>query len=172
MSVQLSEHFNYKKLFLFTCPSIIMMVFLSIYCIVDGYFVSNFVGKSSFAAINLIMPILQILGVFGYMFGTGGSALVSKTIGEKDIVKANKLFSLIIFIVSILGILVSIISFFFLEKIAIILGASGQILKDATLYGRIIILTLPFQILQFTFQSFFVTSSGRYGQSERCKQRR
>ena len=158
MKVQLSEHFNYKKLFLFTFPSIIMMIFLSIYSIVDGYFVSNFAGKSSFAAVNLIMPVLQILGAFGFMFGTGGSALVSKTIGENNLKKANKIFSLLIITVSILGIIIAVSAFIFLNKIVILLGATGQMLKDAVLYGRIILISLPFYILQSTFQSFFVTA--------------
>ena len=158
MRCKLSEHFNYKKLFLFTFPSITMMLFLSIYSIIDGYFVSNFAGKSSFAAVNLIMPVLQILGSFGFMFGTGGSALVSKTMGEGNLNKANNLFSMLIIIVSALGIIVATGAFIFLDEIAVLLGASGEILTNALLYGRIALLSLPFYILQFTFQSFFVTA--------------
>ena len=80
--IQLSDHFTYKKLLKFTFPSIIMLVFTSIYSVVDGFFVSNYVGKTPFAAVNFIMPFLMILGSFGFMFGTGGGALIAKTIGE------------------------------------------------------------------------------------------
>ena len=96
MSIQLSDHFTYKKLLRFTLPSIAMMIFTSIYGVVDGFFVSNFVGKTPFAAVNFIMPFLMILGAFGFMFGTGGSALISKTMGEGDLPKANRLFSMLV----------------------------------------------------------------------------
>ena len=107
MKIQLSEHFSYKKLLRFTLPSIIMMIFTSIYSVVDGFFVSNFVGKTPFAAVNFIMPFLMILGAFGFMFGTGGSALISKTMGEGDKERAKRLFSLFIYVSAGCGVLIA-----------------------------------------------------------------
>ena len=104
MKIQLSDHFNYKKLLRFTLPSIIMMVFTSFYGVIDGFFVSNFAGKDEFTALNLIFPYLMIFGAVGFMFGAGGSALVSKTLGEKDKEKANKIFSLIVYTTLLLGV--------------------------------------------------------------------
>lgn len=158
MKIQLSEHFSYKKLLKFTLPSIIMMVFTSIYGVVDGLFVTNIVGKTSFAAVNFIMPVLMILGTIGFMFGTGGSALIAKTMGEGNIKKASSLFSLFVYIVVLLGALISLVSYIVLPKIALLLGAEGQMYTDAVLYGRIIILALPFYMLQYEFQSFFVAA--------------
>lgn len=158
MYIQLSDHFNYKKLLRFTIPSIIMMIFTSIYGVVDGLFVSNFVGKTSFAAVNFIMPFLMILGTLGFMIGTGGSALISKTMGEGNREKANRLFSLLIYTALILGTVIAIFAFIFIGPIATFLGAEGVLLDDCTLYGRIIILTLPAYILQMSFQSLFVTA--------------
>lgn len=108
MNIQLSDHFNYKKLLIFTFPSIIMMVFTSIYSVVDGFFVSNFVGKTPFAAVNFIMPVLMILGSIGFMFGAGGGALVSKTMGEGDGEKAQRLFSLFVYSTIACGVIVAV----------------------------------------------------------------
>ena len=158
MNIKLSDHFGYKKLLRFTMPSIFMMIFTSIYGVVDGFFVSNFVGKTPFAAVNFIMPFLMILGTVGFMFGTGGSALVAKTYGEGDKEKAVKLFSMFVYISLALGITISILSFIFLRPIAVLLGAEGELLEQCLLYGRISLISMPAFILQLEFQSFFVTA--------------
>lgn len=156
--IQLSDHFTYRRLIRFTLPSIGMMIFTSIYGVVDGFFVSNFAGKTPFAALNLIMPFLMILSTVGFMFGTGGSAIVAKTFGEGDKEKANKYFSLFVYIAFGLGVLLAVFGFIFIRPIATILGAQGEMLENAVIYARIILLALPFNILQFLFQSFFVTA--------------
>lgn len=158
MSIQLSDHFSYSKLLRFTLPSIVMMIFTSIYGVVDGFFVSNYVGKTPFAAVNFIMPVLLILGSIGFMFGTGGSALISKTMGEGNSEQAKKLFSLFIYVSAVIGIIIAVLGFFLLRPIAEILGAKGGMLEDCVVYGRWILLALPAYILQFEFQSFFVTA--------------
>lgn len=158
MDIKLSDHFSYKRLLRFTFPSIIMMIFTSVYGVVDGYFVSNFAGKTPFAAVNLIMPFLMILGTVGFMFGSGGSALIGKTLGEGDRNKANRYFSLFVWVSLILSVMISIISFVFLPQITTLLGGEGQLLSDAVLYGRIILLATPAYVLQFEFQSFFITA--------------
>lgn len=158
MNIQLSDHFNYRKLLRFTLPSIIMMIFTSVYGVVDGFFVSNIVGKTPFAAVNFIMPVLMILGALGFMFGTGGSALIGRTMGEGDKQKANSLFSMFVYITIILGVLLALLSIIFLPGIAKLLGAEGQMLKDSITYGRVILAALPFYMLQFEFQSFFVAA--------------
>lgn len=156
--IQLSDHFTYGRLIRFTLPSIGMMIFTSIYSVVDGFFVSNFAGKTPFAAINLIWPFLMILSTVGFMFGTGGSAIVAKTFGEGDKKKANEYFSLFVYIVLALGILFAVLGFIFIRPIAILLGAEGEMIDNAVRYARIILLALPFNVLQMMFQSFFVTA--------------
>lgn len=156
--IRLSEHFTYRKLLQFTLPTIVMNIFTSLYIIVDGYFVASFVGKTEFAAVNLIMPVLNIMGTIGYMFGVGGSALIAKTLGEKNREKANSLFSLIVLTSSVLGILMMIPGFIFMPRITALLGAEGELLKNTILYGRIFILALPAWILIYEFQLFFVTA--------------
>ena len=158
MRIQLSDHFTYKKLLRFTFPSVIMMIFTSIYGVVDGVFVSNFVGKTPFAAVNFIMPFLMILGAVGFMFGTGGSALIAKTMGENKLKKANELFSLFVYVSFILGIVIAGLSFFLIRPIAQLMGAEGILLDQCVLYGRIVILAVPGFILQMEFQSFFITA--------------
>lgn len=158
MNIQLSDHFNYKKLLRFTFPSIIMLVFTSIYGVVDGFFVSNFVGKTSFTAVNFIMPFLMILGSFGFMFGTGGGALIAKTLGEGKGEKANSLFSLIIYTSIASGVFLAVFGIFFVRPIAAALGAEGQLLEDSVVYGRIILAALPAYILQYEFQCLFATA--------------
>ncbi len=157
-SIQLSDHFTYKRLLRFTLPSIGMMVFTSIYSVVDGFFVSNFAGKTPFTAINLIMPFLMILSTVGFMFGTGGSAVVAKTFGEGDSKKGNEYFSLFVYVSAILGVIFAILGIIFISPIAKALGAKGAILSNAVLYARIILIALPFNILQLLFQSFCVTA--------------
>lgn len=158
MKIQLSEHFTYSKLLRFTLPTIAMMIFTSIYGVVDGIFVSNFVGKTSFAAVNLIMPFLMILGTLGFMLGAGGSAIVSKTLGEGDKDRANRYFSMIVYLALICGITLSVIGWCFIRPASILLGADESMLGDCVLYGRIILIILPAFILQNIFQSFLVTA--------------
>ncbi|MCC8160500.1 MAG: MATE family efflux transporter [Oscillospiraceae bacterium] len=158
MAIQLSEHFTYKKLLRFTLPSIIMMIFTSIYGIVDGFFVSNFVGKTSFTAVNFIMPFLMILGAVGFMFGAGGNALIAKTMGEGRTEKARRLFSLFVYVSVIYGIIIAALGIIFIRSVAAALGAEGEMLDNCVLYGRIILTALPAYMLQFEFQSFFVAA--------------
>ena len=156
--IQLSDHFGYRKLLRFTIPSMLMMVFTSIYSIVDGAFVSNFVGTTPFAAINLIMPFLMFLGVVGTMLGTGGSALIAKTLGEGQKDKANRIFSMLILVAFISGIVLAAIGIIFLRQISIFLGADVDMLECCISYGRIILIALPFMILQFMFQPLMVAA--------------
>lgn len=158
MKIQLSDHFNYRKLLRFTLPSIVMMIFTSVYGVVDGFFVSNFVGKTSFAAVNFIMPFLMILGAVGFMFGTGGSALIAKTMGEGKEDEAKKLFSLFVYVSAACGIVIALLGNLFIRQIAALLGAEGVMLENSVIYGRIILLALPAYMLQYEFQSFFVTA--------------
>ena len=158
MKIQLSDHFTYKRIFLFTISSIIMMVFSSIYGIVDGLFVSNFVGKEAFAAVNFIYPFILILGTVGFMLGTGGSALVAKTLGEEKKEKANQLFSMFVYVSIISGIIIAIAGILTIRPITALLGAEGELLENSVKYGRILLLGLPFYMLQIEFQSFYVTA--------------
>ena len=156
--IQLSDHFNLGRLLRFTLPSIGMMVVNSIYCVVDGFFVSNYAGKSPFVAVNLIFPFLMVLATVGFMFGTGGSAIVAKTFGEGDRKEANAYFSLFVYVAAAFGLVFSILGIVFLRPVAQILGAEGEILELAVLYGRIYLMALPFNVLQLLFQSFFITA--------------
>ncbi len=156
--IQLSDHFSYGRLLRFIMPSIGMMIFTSIYMVVDGFFVSNFAGKTPFAAVNLIMPLITIFATVGFIFGTGGSAIVAKTFGEGDKEKANRYFSLFTYVSFVLGVILAVIGIVFIRPIATILGAEGEMLNNACLYARIIFLALPFNILQVYFQTFFITA--------------
>lgn len=156
--IQLSDHFDYKRLLRFTFPSIVMLVIASIYGVVDGFFVSNFAGKTPFAAVNFIMPVLIILGCAGFMFGTGGSALIAKTLGEGNKKRANEVFSLLVYAAAGSGVVLAAAGFALMPAIAAGLGAQGQLLEDSVTYGRIILLALPFYILQMEFQCLFVTA--------------
>lgn len=158
MNISLSEHFNFKKLFRFTMPSIIMMVFTSIYGVVDGLFVSNIVGETAFTAVNFIMPVTMILSAVGFMFGTGGSALVSKTLGEGSSEKANRIFSLVIYTTTAAGVVLAVTGIALMRVVASALGAEGEMLENSVLYGRIIVGVLPLFMLQMAFQSLFVTA--------------
>ncbi len=157
-SIQLSDHFGYGRLLRFTIPSILMMIFTSIYGVVDGFFVSNFVGKTPFAAVNFIMPFLMVVGAMGFMFGTGGSALIARTMGEGRREKAQEIFSLLICAVAVSGVVIAVISIVFLRRIAMFLGAEGEMLEDCVRYGRIILVALPFLMLQYAFSSLSVTA--------------
>ena len=156
--IKLSDHFGYRKLMRFTMPSIVMLIFTSIYGVVDGLFVSNFVGKTSFAAVNLIMPVLMILGCVGFMFGTGGGALIAMSLGEGKKEKASHIFSFIVAFSAICGIVLGLLGIILIRPVAMMLGAEGKLLSDCVLYGRIILAALPFYILQFEFQCLFATA--------------
>ena len=158
MTIQLSDHFTHRRLLRFTLPTIGMMIFTSIYSIVDGFFVSNFTGKTAFAAVNFIMPVLMILGIVGFMFGTGGSALIAKQLGEGKKEKANETFSLIVYTTFALGVLFAALGMIFIRPIAALLGAEGELLDACVLYARIILAALPFFILQNECQCLFVTA--------------
>lgn len=158
MAVHLSEHFTYKKLFKAVLPSIFMMIFTSIYSVVDGLFVSNFVGKTPFAAINLIMPVVMILGSIGFMLGAGGSALVAKTLGEGDEKRANEMFSMVMYFTLIVGLIASVVVALAIRPIAIALGATTEMLPDCVLYGRILISANFIFMMQNTFQSMFIVA--------------
>lgn len=158
MSVQLSDHFTYSKLLRFTIPSIIMMVFTSIYNVVDGLFVSNFVGASAFAAVNLIIPFFMILGAVGFMFSSGGSALVAKTLGEKRKVKANRIFALLVYACAIIGFVMAAVSLLFVRKALEHFGVEGNLLDLAMVYCNILMPFAPLYILQCLFQAFLITA--------------
>ncbi len=158
MTIRLSDHFDVKRLLRYTAPSIIMMIFTSIYGVVDGYFVSNFAGKTPFAAVNLIIPLLMILGCVGFMFGTGGGALIAKTMGEGEDHRANEIFTMVIIVSVALGMLLGAIGFAFLKPIARKMGAEGEMLEQCVLYARIILIAQPFYVLQFEFQCLFATA--------------
>lgn len=154
----MDKHFTWGQLLRFTLPSIVMFIFTSLYGIVDGLCVSNFAGKTAFAAVNLIMPPIMILSTVGFMFGTGGSALVAKTRGEGDDALANRYFSLIVYAAFALGIILGIVGIAVMEPVARLLGANDEMLGLCAIYGRIIMISLPFYVLQYVFQSFCVTA--------------
>ncbi len=156
--IRLSDHFSYSKLLRFTLPSICMMVFTSIYGVVDGLFVSNFAGKTPFAAINLVMPFIMILGGMGFMIGTGGTALVSKLMGEGKKDEANSTFSMMVLFTLLLGIVLSAVGFLTIRPVSYFLGATDAMIDDCVLYGRIVTgFTFAF-MLQNVFQSFFIAA--------------
>ena len=156
--IALKDHFTYGRLLSFTLPSIAMMIFTSVYGVVDGFFISNFAGKTPFAAVNFIMPYLMILGTLGFMFGSGGSALVASAMGMGDTKRANELFSLLVAVSAGLGMIVALAGLLTLRSLAAALGAEGEMLEDCVAYGRIIVRAVPAFILQMEFQSFFVTA--------------
>lgn len=158
MKIQLSDHFSYGRLLRFTAPSIAMMIFTSVYGVVDGFFVSNYAGKTPFAAVNLIMPFLMVIATVGFMFGTGGSALVAKSFGEGEPERANRYFSLFVYVSFALGVVLSVLGIVFIRPISIRLGAEGALLDNCVVYARIILAALPFYVLQLLFQSFLVTA--------------
>ena len=158
MKIQLSDHFSYGRLLRFTAPSIAMMIFTSVYGVVDGFFVSNYAGKTPFAAVNLIMPFLMVIATVGFMFGTGGSALVAKSFGEGEPERANRYFSLFVYVSFALGMALAVLGIVFVRPISVRLGAEGALLDNCVVYARIILAALPFYVLQLLFQSFFVTA--------------
>lgn len=158
MKIQLSDHFSYGRLFRFTIPSIIMMIFTSVYSMIDGLFVSNFVGITPFAALNLIFPFVQILSCIGFMFSAGGSALVSATLGAKNREKANRIFSMVTYISATVGAIIATMGILFIRPIATWLGADANMLPYCVTYGRILLSALPLFMLQILFQSFLPTA--------------
>ncbi len=156
--IQLSDHFNYGRLIRFTLPPVLMMIFTSIYNMVDGYFVSNFVGKTPFAAVNIIWPYMQLWGCLGFMFGTGGCALVSKVMGEGDSAKADRYFSVITYVAIAAGVVAGVISFVTLRPVGRLLGADGQLLDYCIRYGRVIAAAMPLFVLQGMFQPFMIAA--------------
>ena len=157
-AIRLSDHFTCGKLLRFVLPSIVMMIFTSIYGVVDGLFVSNFAGKTPFAAINLVMPFIMVLGGIGFMIGTGGTALVAKVMGEGDAEKANRYFSMMILFTVIVGVILTVFGLAFMRPVALFLGATEQMLPDCVLYGRIVIGFTTAFMLQNVFQSFLIAA--------------
>lgn len=158
MTVSLSDHFSYQKLLRFVAPSILMMIVTSIYSIVDGFFVSNFVGKNPFAALNLIFPVIMALAAFGFMIGTGGSALIAKTLGEGKKDEANGIFSMLVVVLAVGGAILSGTCILLLRPISYAVGATELTIDDCMLYGRVLLTSLPFFMLQNSFQSFLATA--------------
>ena len=157
-AIQLSDHFSCGKLLRFVLPSIVMMIFTSIYGVVDGLFVSNFAGKTSFAAINLVMPFIMVLGGIGFMIGTGGTALVAKVMGEGDAEKANRYFSMMLLFTVLVGAVLTALGLVFMRPVALFLGATEQMLPSCVLYGRIVIGFTTAFMLQNVFQSFLIAA--------------
>ena len=158
MAIKLSDNFSYKRLLKFTLPSIIMMIFTSVYGVVDGLFVSNYAGKVPFAAVNLIMPFVMIMSDVGFIFGTGGSALVGKYLGEGNRDKANRIFSLLVYVIMVVGGILMVVGMLAMRQVSIWLGADEEMLEYCVAYGRIVMVsTIPF-MLQTAFQSFMVTA--------------
>ena len=158
MPIQLSDHFTYKRLLRFVLAPILMMIFTSIYSVVDGFFVSNFAGHDSFVAINLIWPILMILGCVGFMFGAGGTAIVSKTLGEGNKKLANEYFTLVVIVTFVVGAVFGVAFYFVMPPLVSLIGGVGAVADNAVSYGRVLMVSMPFFMLQNLFQSFFITA--------------
>lgn len=158
MEIKLSDHFTYSRLLRFVLPSMAMMLFISTYSVIDGLFVSNYVGKVAFAATNFIFPVMMIVGAIGFMLGTGGTAIVAKTLGEGDSKLANRYFSLIVYTTAVLGTIAAILGYMAVPYIAHALGAEGELLDCSITYGRINMMAMPFFMLQNVFQSFFIAA--------------
>lgn len=157
-NIQLSDHFTYRRLLRFTLSPVIMMVFTSIYGVVDGLFISNFVGKTPFAAVNLIMPFVMIIGGMGFMMGAGGTALVSKVMGEGDGHKANRYFTMTVMFTCIMAVILSVLGIIFMPQVSRLLGATDAMMDDCVIYGRIVVaFTLTF-MLQSLFHTFLITA--------------
>lgn len=158
MQIQLSDHFNYSRLLRFTLPSIAMMVFTSIYSVVDGYFVSNYAGKQPLAAVNMAWPVIMMLASLGMMFGTGGSALIAAAQGRGRLKRANEYFSLIVYVVIALGFILLGATWFLMEPMMKLLGAEGNLLADSVFYGKVCLVGLPAFMMQMFFQSLLITA--------------
>ena len=156
--IRLSDHFTYNRLIRFTMPSIVMMLFTSIYGMVDGFFISNFVGKTPFSAINLMQPAFMMVGAVGMMIGAGGAAIVGKTLGEGDNHRARQYFTFLVVFVLAIGVIMTVAGWITVRHIAMLLGAEGQMLSDCVTYGRILLISMPFFVLHFSMETFFVTA--------------
>lgn len=158
MAIHLSDHFTYKKILRAVLPSVLMMIFTSLYTIVDGVFVSNMVGKEPFAGLNLIFPIISAIGAVGFMLGAGGSALVAKILGEGDKIRANKVFSMVVYFTAIVGVILSVTGALIVEPVAKLLGATEELLPHCVTYGRILLAAIVAFMLQNMFHSFFIVA--------------
>lgn len=156
--IDFSEHFTYGKLLRYAISPIVMMIFTSVYSVVDGLFLSNFAGKEAFAAVNFIMPYLMLFNSTGFMFGTGGSALIAKKLGEKKGKEANEIFTTLVWISALTGMVLSLIGVAFLRPVARMQGAEGVLLENSVLYGKIYLLGTPACIIQFEFQNLYATA--------------
>lgn len=158
MNIRLSDHFNYGKLIRFTLPSIGMMLFMSVYGVVDGFFVSNFVGKTAFASVNLVMPFINVLGGMGAMLGVGGSALVAKTLGEGDPHRAGRYFTMLMKTMVLVSIVFTVLGVAFIRPVAYLLGATDDMISDCVLYARVVLLFSIFMHMQYQFQSYLIVA--------------
>ena len=158
MKIELAGSYGYGRMIRSSVPSILMMLITSVYGIVDGLFVSNFAGTTAFAAINLVWPVIMLMGALGLMFGTGGSALVAMIIGQGDRERANRAFTMIVRFMLMLGVLMTVLFFVFTKPIVILLGAEGDLVHLCVLYGRILVLVMPLFMCQMAFQSFYMTA--------------
>lgn len=163
MQIQLSDHFTYKRLLRFVLSPILMMIFTSVYSVVDGLFVSNFAEENALASTTFIYPLIMVLGAVGFMFGAGGTAIVSKTLGEGHKTHANRYFTLVVIVTAVCGVVLALVGIFTVEPIARLMGASGDMVEGdmlyfCVMYARIIFCALPFFMLQNLFQSFFITA--------------
>lgn len=158
LKIQLSDHFTYKRLIRFVAPAICMTTFGALYYIVDGFFVSNYVGKTAFASINIIMPLLSAISTLGFMIGSGGSAVITKTLGEGKRDKANEYFSMMVYFIIVLSSVIALFGAIFIRPIALMFDVEGEILEGCIIYGRIMFITLPCYIMQYTYQCFFAAA--------------
>ena len=158
MNIQLSDHFTYRRLIRFTISTVLMLICTSMYSIVDGLLVSNYFGKMQFSSTNLIWHVSMGIAAIGFMLGTGGSAIVAKTLGEGKKEKANQYFSMILYFGIIVSVIFSVICFIFTPQIARMLKADGELLEHCIVYGRILFATQTAFILQNMFQSFLVAA--------------
>lgn len=158
MAVQLSDHFTYRKLLAFVLPPIGMLLLTSVYTLVDGLFVSHYVGKTAFAAVNFVFPVIMLMGGLGFMFGTGGTALVAKTLGEGKSARAQRYFTQIVMLAVLMGVLMAVAGYMWLPEICLLLGATPVLMPDAVLYGRIMLVFLPCCILQWSFQALLIAA--------------
>ena len=156
MAIRLSDHFTYRRILRFTLPSVLMMIYTSIYGIVDGFFVSNFVGKIPFAAVNFIIPFMMILAAVGFMIGTGGTAVVSKAMGEGKSEDAKKYFTFLVAALAVAGTALAVLGVITIGPVCRLLGVEGELLECCVLYGRIILAAVPAYMLQTFFQSFLI----------------
>ena len=148
MNIQLSDHFTMGRLLRFTLPSIVMMVCTSIYSVVDGLFVANIVGSDALASINIVMPLFLVLGAFGFMLGTGGSAEVAKTMGEGRDEDAKSYFTNLTLAVAVLGVALTLGTVFFIRPISYLLGASDRLIDYCVVYGIICLIgNIPLSLI-------------------------